>query len=161
MRSVAVYPGSFDPLTLGHIDVIERASKLFDRIIVAVGVNSAKVPLLTAEQRMEVITASCQHIPNLKVDRFTGLLMDYAKAQNVRAVIRGLRATADFEYEFQTATVNRKLSDGLETIFLMTKWEHSFISSSVVKELATLGGDFRSLVPEAAIPYIEQALRSH
>lgn len=158
MHSVAIYPGSFDPLTLGHIDVIERASRLFDQLIVAVGVNSAKKPLLSAKERMEVIEKSCRHVPNLVVGQFGGLLMDFAQAQNVNVIVRGLRATADFEYEFQSATVNRKLSGGLETVFLMTKWEHSFISSTVVKELAKLGGDFRTLVPPEAIPYIEKAL---
>lgn len=159
MQTTAIYPGSFDPLTLGHIDVIERASRLFDQLIVAVGVNSAKKPLLSAKERMVVIEQACVHVPNLVVGQFSGLLMDYAREKEVKVIIRGLRATADFEYEFQSATVNRKLSDGLETLFLMTKWEHSFISSTVVKELAKLGGDFRTLVPSAAIPYIEKALK--
>ena len=147
MRSLAIYPGSFDPLTFGHLDVIERATKIFDRLVIAVGRNSAKNPLLTVEERMKSITLATSHLANVQVDSFEGLLMAYAHAQGAKVIVRGLRATADFEYEFQMATYNRKMGDDLETIFLMTKWEHSYLSSTIVKEVARLGGDFKSMVP--------------
>lgn len=158
MRRLAIYPGSFDPLTLGHVDVIERASELFDHLIVSVGANSSKAPLLTAEERMEVARQSLKHLENVEIDQFSGLLMDYAHGRGAKVIVRGLRATADFEYEFQMATVNRKLSGGLETVFLMTKWEHSFLSSTMVKELAKLGGDFKSMVPEPAEAMVTKVL---
>lgn len=147
MRRLAIYPGSFDPLTLGHLDVVERASQLFDRVIVSVGVNSAKLPLLSPEQRVEAIRASVEHLDNVEIDSFSGLLARYATDKGARVIVRGLRATADFEYEFQMATVNRKLTEGLETVFLMTKWEHSYLSSTIVKEIARLGGDYSLFVP--------------
>ncbi|HTQ09072.1 MAG TPA: pantetheine-phosphate adenylyltransferase [Fimbriimonadaceae bacterium] len=155
---LAVYPGSFDPPTLGHIDVIERAAKLFDKVLVAVGRNSSKSPLLTTEERIEAMRLSCSHVPNVEVDGFSGLLIDYVHASGAQAIVRGLRATADFEYEFQMATVNRRLSGEIETIFLMTTWEYSYLSSSIVREVANLGGDFRQLVPDPVAPMIEAAL---
>lgn len=161
MRRVAVYPGSFDPLTLGHVDVIERAASLFDKLIVSVGVNSSKAPLLSVQERIKAARESLVHLPNVEVDQFSGLVMEYAKAKGAHTIVRGLRATADFEYEFQMATVNRKLSDGLETVFLMTKWEHSFLSSSMVKELARLGGKFESMVPAPSAKLIHQVLEGH
>jgi pantetheine-phosphate adenylyltransferase len=149
MRRRAIYPGSFDPLTLGHLDVIERASGLFDELVVSVGVNSGKKRLLSVEERMAGIRLSVAHLPNVSVDSFSGLLAAYASRLEARVIVRGLRATADFEYEFQMATVNRKLTGDLETVFLMTKWEHSYLSSTIVKEVARLGGDFAPLVPPA------------
>jgi pantetheine-phosphate adenylyltransferase len=158
MHRLAIYPGSFDPPTLGHLDVIERASRLFDRIIVAVGDNSSKTPLLTVEQRTEALSASIKHLPNVEVDSFSGLLIDYAKRIGAHSIVRGLRATADFEYEFQMAMVNRRLSDDIDTVFLMTKWEYSYLSSSIVREVATLGGDYRTLVPGPVADVIAEAL---
>jgi pantetheine-phosphate adenylyltransferase len=155
---LAVYPGSFDPPTLGHLDVIERAASLFDEIIVAVGRNSSKTPLLTAEERIESIGRCVSALPNVRVDGFSGLLIDYVSQVGARAIVRGLRATADFEYEFQMAMVNRRLSSEIETVFLMTRWEYSYLSSSIVKEVATLGGDFSQLVPAAVAPFIREAL---
>lgn len=158
MPSLAIYPGSFDPLTLGHYDVIERAATLFDRVVVSVGVNSSKVPLLSPDQRMRAIRESVALMPNVEVDSFQGLLAAYAEQLGANAIVRGLRATADFEYEFQMATVNRKLSSSVETVFLMTKWEHSYLSSSIVKEIARLGGDYSSLVPDPVSRIIAEAL---
>ncbi|HLK13996.1 MAG TPA: pantetheine-phosphate adenylyltransferase [Fimbriimonadaceae bacterium] len=160
MSKLAIYPGSFDPLTLGHMDVIERAARLFDRVVVSVGVNSSKKPLLTPEQRAQAIRASVTGLKNVEVDTFQGLLAKYAEGMGASAIVRGLRATADFEYEFQMATVNRKLSSSIETVFLMTKWEHSYLSSTIVKEIAVLGGDYSSLVPEPVARIIEKALET-
>jgi pantetheine-phosphate adenylyltransferase len=155
---LAVYPGSFDPPTLGHLDVIERAARLFDQIVVAVGRNSSKTPLLTAEERIEAIGRCVAGLPNVRVDGFSGLLIDYVQHAGAQAIVRGLRATADFEYEFQMAMVNRRLSAEIETVFLMTRWEYSYLSSSIVKEVATLGGDYSQLVPAAVAPFIAGAL---
>ncbi len=149
MLRLAIYPGSFDPPTLGHLDVIERASKLFDELIVAVGVNSSKNPMLSADERVEALTESVSHLSNVKVDHFSGLLVNYAQSKSAKSIVRGLRATADFEYEFQMAMINRRLNEEVDTVFLMTKWEHSYLSSSIVREVANLGGDFEGLVPPA------------
>ncbi|MCO5297415.1 MAG: pantetheine-phosphate adenylyltransferase [Fimbriimonadaceae bacterium] len=157
---LAIYPGSFDPPTLGHMDVIERAARLFDTLIVGVGINRAKKPLLEATDRVEALQKSCSSLPNVRVETFEGLLIDFAERTGARAIVRGLRATADFEYEFQMAMVNRRLREELETVFLMTKWEYSYLSSSIVRELATLGGDYTSMVPEPVAEVLAQALRS-
>jgi pantetheine-phosphate adenylyltransferase len=159
MRRLAIYPGSFDPPTLGHLDVIERASKLFDEIVVALGVNSAKKPLLTEEERLEALRASTAHLSNVKVESFHGLLVDYVKTTGAKSIVRGLRATADFEYEFQMAMVNRRLAPEVDTVFLMTKWEHSYLSSSIVREVATLGGDYSEMVPKPVAEVIHRVLR--
>jgi pantetheine-phosphate adenylyltransferase len=159
MRRMAIYPGSFDPPTLGHLDVIERAAKLFDEIIVAVGVNSSKKPLLTEDERVRALKASTVHLDNVKVESFHGLLVNYVLSTGAKSIVRGLRATADFEYEFQMAMVNRRLASEIDTVFLMTKWEHSYLSSSIVREVATLGGDYSGLVPKAVAEVIHQALR--
>ncbi len=158
MLRVAVYPGSFDPPTLGHLDVVERASKLFDHLIVAVGVNSTKTPFLSLDERMDALRQSATHLPNVEVDAFGGLLIDYVRQRDARAIVRGLRATADFEYEFQMAMVNRRLASEIETVFLVTKWEHSYLSSSIVREVALLGGDYHGLVPEAVSVIVRDAL---
>ena len=158
MRRLAIYPGSFDPPTLGHIDVIERAARLFDELIVAIGVNSTKKPLLSVEERFEALEASTHHLKNVRVEQFGGLLVHYALEKNAKSIVRGLRATADFEYEFQMAMVNRRLSDNVDTVFLMTKWEHSYLSSSIVREVATLGGDYSGLVPPEVSGVIAKAL---
>lgn len=157
MSRLAVYPGSFDPPTLGHLDVIERAASLFDKLIVAVGRNSSKKNLLTADQRIEAIRESVAHLPHVVVGAFEGLLIDYARSVDATAIVRGLRATSDFEYEFQMAMVNRRLNSEIETVFLMTKWEYSYLSSSIVREVATLGGDFSQMVPEAVVPFLREA----
>ena len=160
MSRLAIYPGSFDPPTLGHLDVIERASKLFDRIIVAVGANSSKSPLLSAEQRQDALKQTVKHLSNVSVGSFSGLLIEYVRSQGAQAIVRGLRATADFEYEFQMAMVNRRLDSEIETVFLMTKWEHSYLSSSIVREVALLGGEYEGLVPKPVADMMNSALAS-
>jgi pantetheine-phosphate adenylyltransferase len=160
MHRLAIYPGSFDPPTLGHLDVIERASKLFENIIVAVGVNSSKTPLLSDSQRIEALKECTGHLGNVTVGSFKGLLIDFVRKSGAQAIVRGLRATADFEYEFQMAMVNRRLDSNVETVFLMTKWEYSYLSSSIVREVATLGGDFETLVPPSVAVIMKSALRS-
>jgi len=158
MRRLAIYPGTFDPPTLGHMDVVERASHLFDRLIVAVGVNSSKSPLLSQEQRLQALRESVAHLQNVEVDSFQGLLVEYARKRGAKSIVRGLRATADFEYEFQMAMINRRLADDVDSVFLMTKWEYSYLSSSMVREVAQLGGDYRQLVPAPVAEIIGQAL---
>lgn len=158
MLRLAIYPGSFDPPTLGHLDVIERASRLFDKLVVAVGVNSAKTPLLSAEERLQALRDCTAHLANVEVEAFSGLLVEYAAQRQARVIVRGLRATADFEYEFQMAMVNRRLAGEIETVFLVTKWEHSYLSSSIVREVALLGGDYGGLVPEPVASVVAEAL---
>lgn len=143
-----VYPGSFDPVTAGHLDIIERAAALFDDVTVAVLVNSNKTPAFSTEQRMDFIRKSTSHLKNVKVDNFSGLLVDYMNNRKANLIVRGLRAISDFEYEFQMAALNAKLAKNLETVFLMTDTNHSFLSSSIVRELASYGGDLTGLVPE-------------
>lgn len=158
MRRLGICPGSFDPPTLGHVDVIERAARLFDEVIVAVGVNTSKSPLLTSDERLLAIRAATSHLDNVTAESFSGLLVEYAAQRQAGAIVRGLRATADFEYEFQMAMVNRRLSDKLETVFLMTKWEHSYLSSSIVREVALLGGDFQGMVHPKVAQIVASAL---
>lgn len=143
----AIYPGSFDPLTNGHLDVIQRAAKLFDRVIVAVAANETKHPLFTFAERLELVRQAVKHLPNVEADTFDGLLVDYAEKHNAKALIRGLRAVSDFEFEFQMALMNRKLNENIETIFMMPKETYTFISSRIVKEIAKLGGDVGEFVP--------------
>ena len=153
MRTV-LYPGSFDPVTNGHIDVARRAGKIFDRVVVAVAVNAEKSPLFTTEERIDLIRAACSDIPNLEVSSFNGLLAHSLERFDAGAVIRGLRAVSDFEYEFQMALTNRKLNAEVETVFLTTKAEHMYLSSSLVKQVASLGGDISGFVPAAILPDI-------
>jgi pantetheine-phosphate adenylyltransferase len=150
----AVYPGSFDPITNGHLDVIQRAARLFDRVIVAVAINESKTPMFSMAQRKELTARAVEHLPNVEVDTFTGLLVDYVSLKKGEAVIRGLRAVSDFEFEFQLALMNRKLNEKVETIFMMPKETYTFISSRMIKEVARLGGDVSSFVPA----HVEQAL---
>ena len=146
MRTV-IYPGSFDPLTNGHLDVIQRATKLFDKVIVAVATNDSKQPLFTLEERKQLVAACVSDLPNVETDSFGGLLAEYAEQRSADAIIRGLRAVSDFEFEFQLALMNRKLNERVETIFMMPKDTYTFISSRMVKEIARLGGDISSFVP--------------
>ncbi|MBT2694706.1 pantetheine-phosphate adenylyltransferase [Bacillus sp. ISL-55] len=147
MARVAVCPGSFDPITLGHLDIITRAAKVFDELYVVVLNNSSKQPLFSVEERIELIEQVTKSIPNVKVDSFQGLLVDYAESVNADAIIRGLRAVSDFEYEMQITSMNRVLSDKIETFFIMTNNQYSFLSSSIVKEVAKYDGDISELVP--------------
>ena len=143
----AIYPGSFDPITNGHLDIARRASKLFDRVVVAVAVNDSKKPLFSLKERLDMVSRAVATIPRVKADSFDGLLVDYVKAHRGTAIVRGLRAVSDFEFEFQFALMNRKLSEEVETIFMMPKETYTFLSSRIIKEVAHLGGDIRSFVP--------------
>ncbi|MBS1715325.1 MAG: pantetheine-phosphate adenylyltransferase [Armatimonadetes bacterium] len=143
----AIYPGSFDPPTLGHLDIIERASGLFDEMIVAIGVNSDKSPFLSVDDRAALLEECAGSLKNVRVAVFSGLLVDYADSQECNVIVRGLRAVSDFEYEFRVAMANRKLAPHVETLFLITRDEYSFLSSSVVREVARLGGDATPFVP--------------
>lgn len=145
---IAIYPGSFDPITLGHIDIIERGAKLFDKVIVAVLSNPSKKPLFTVEKRIEQITKCTQHIINVEVDSFIGLTVDYAKLYNAGVLLRGLRVLSDFEKELQMAHTNKTLNCEIETVFLATTKEYSFLSSSVVREIAQFGGTIEHLVSD-------------
>ncbi len=150
----AVYPGSFDPVTNGHLDVIERARKLFDEVIVAVAHNDEKQALFSLEERLQFLQDSIGKIDRVRIAQFDGLLVEFATAQKASAVIRGLRAVSDFEFEFQMALMNRKLETDVETIFLMPKEEYTYLSSRIIKEIARLGGDISSFVP----PVVSKAL---
>ena len=153
---LCVYPGSFDPVTLGHLDIIERVSALYSNVCVAVLDNPAKHPMFTVAQRMEMLQKACTHLPNVKIDSFSGLLVDYMRKSNARIVIRGLRAVTDFEAEFQMAQVNRQMAETIETLFLMTSPNYAYISSSVVKQVASFGGDISMFVPACIMPDIQR-----
>ncbi|MFD1018060.1 pantetheine-phosphate adenylyltransferase [Thalassobacillus hwangdonensis] len=155
MTRLAICPGSFDPITYGHLDIIQRGSKVFDHIIVAVFNNQSKSPLFDVEERLHLIKESTKDIPNVSVDSCSGLLMDYAKSKNAQAIIRGLRAVSDFEYEMQITSMNRKLNEDIETFFMMTNNQYSFLSSSTVKEVAKYRASVSDLVP----PIVEDALK--
>lgn len=148
MQRVAVYPGSFDPVTNGHIDIIRRSARTFDKVYVAVLVNSAKKPAFTIEQRMEWIRRATEGLDNVEVDTFSGLLVDYMQTKGAKFIIKGLRAVSDFEYEFQMALMNHKLSKDIETLFMMTSAKYQYLSSSIVKEVARHGASLDGLVPE-------------
>jgi len=150
----AIYPGSFDPITNGHMDVVQRAAKLFDRVIMAVAKSDGKNPLFSLEDRLAMISEAIKPIANVEADAFDGLLVDYAVRCQTRAIIRGLRAVSDFEFEFQLALMNRKLNENVETIFMMPKDTYTFLSSRIVKEIARLGGDVSPFVPI----HVQQAL---
>jgi len=152
-----LFAGSFDPITCGHLDLINRASALCETIVVGVVENKSKVPYFTVQERMSMIREATAHLKNVEVDCFSGLLADYVNANEIQAVVRGLRATTDFEYEIQMAQMNDRLyHDGIETIFLMTTPEHSFISSSMIKEVFLLGGTVEGLVPENVLKYMKE-----
>lgn len=148
MEKIAVYPGSFDPITNGHINLIERALKIFDKLIVAIAVNAAKTPLFTVEERVEMIKEVTRNNPKVIVDSFEGLLVDYVEAKDINVIIRGLRAMSDFEYEFQMTFMNRKLKRSIETIFMMTGLRWFYVNSRIIKEVAVAGGSIKGLVPD-------------
>lgn len=152
---IAVYPGSFDPITNGHLDIARRAATMFDRVIVAVAINEEKNPLFTVEERVQLVGDAVKGLRNVSVDQFDGLLVEYARLKKASVVVRGLRAVSDFEFEFQLALMNRKLDPRIETIFLMTKDEYTFISSRQVKEICNLGADVSNFVPHG----VERAMR--
>lgn len=155
-KTKAIYPGTFDPLTLGHLDVLKRASNLFDEVIISVAKSSSKNTLLTIEERVAIINDSIKDISNCSAESFDGLLVNYAKSKNADVIIRGLRAISDFEYEFQLALTNRKIAENIETVFLMPGEKYSFISSTLVREIAKYGGDVKDFVP----PEAERIIRS-
>lgn len=157
----AIYPGSFDPVTNGHLDVIERARKLFDEVIVAVAHNDAKHPLFSLEERIELLRATVDGTKNVEIAPMDGLLVNFAIERKATAVIRGLRAISDFEFEFQMALMNRKLESSVETIFLMPKEEYTYLSSRIVKEIARLGGDVTGFVPTRVAEALQKKMTKH
>ena len=152
---IAICPGSFDPLTNGHLDVIQRATKLFDRVIVAVAHNESKQPFFTLAERLDLTTRALRHLPTVKVDSFDSLLVDFVEERGAQAIIRGLRAVSDFEFEFQLALMNRNMNERVETIFMMPKDTYTYLSSRMIKEIARLGGDVGAFVPT----HIKEALQ--
>lgn len=156
---VVVYPGSFDPVTYGHLDIIKRASNKFDKIIVTVLNNPSKTPMFNVEERVELLKKSTEKYENIEIDSHTGLLVDYAREKDVSIFIKGLRAVSDFEYEFQMALTNNLLNENIETFFLMTSNKYSFLSSSVVKEVAKFDGDISKLVPDVVEDAIKEKIK--
>ena len=156
----AVYPGSFDPATYGHLDIIERASKFVDRLIVAVLNNSAKQPMFSVDERLMMLKETCKGFNNIEFTAFSGLLIDFAKECGANAIIRGLRAVSDFEYEFQMALTNKILNDEVETLFISTSAQYAYLSSSIVKEVAALGGNVDSMVPDIIGERLLQKIRT-
>lgn len=151
----AVYPGTFDPITNGHLDILERAINLFDRVIIAIAVENYKDNLFNLEERKQLVEAACKHLPRIEVKTFDGLLMEFVEAMDAQAIIRGLRAVSDFEYEMQMAMMNKRLNNSVETVFLMCSTKYSFLSSSIIKQVALLDGSVKGLVPVE----VEEALK--
>jgi pantetheine-phosphate adenylyltransferase len=155
MATLAVYPGSFDPLTNGHVDIITRGARLFERIIVAVLVNAEKAPLFTMAERVDIARNVFKHLPNVEIDTFDGLLVDYVERRGAQVIVRGLRAVSDFEFEFQMALMNQRLNGKIDTVFMMPAEQYTYISSRLIKEVFSLGGQVHGLVPDM----VEQRLR--
>ena len=155
----AVYPGSFDPITNGHLNIINRASKLYDELIVLVAISPAKKPFFSIEEKVNMIKDSVKDLPNVKVDFYEGLVVDYASKNNVQVLVRGLRAVSDFEYEFQLAAANRFINNEIEMVFFMANSENNFISSSMIKEMALAGQDVSSLVPPMVTKYLKDKVK--
>jgi pantetheine-phosphate adenylyltransferase len=160
MGTIAVYPGSFDPITNGHIDIIARGLEIFDGVIVAIADNAQKKSLFTIQERVQMTKLALQEMPDVVVERFRGLLVDYVEKTNASVILRGLRATSDFEYEFQMAHMNKSLNRKLDTLFMMTGRDYFFISSRTVKEVASLGGDVNGLVPKVVAERLEKKFKS-
>ena len=156
---LAVYPGSFDPLTNGHVDIIERGTHLFEKIIVAILVNAEKAPLFSTKERVEIVRETFRHQPNVEVDTFDGLLVDYVARRKANVIVRGLRALSDFETEFQMALMNRRLSPNVETVFMMPAEQYSYLSSRLIKEVFSLGGQVRGLVPDIVVTRLHEKQR--
>lgn len=159
--TTAIYPGSFDPLTFGHVDIIERSARLFDNVVVAILTNSLKVPLFSVEERIEIMREILQpQFRNVEVDVFRGLLVDYARQKRAQVIVRGIRAVTDYEYEFQMALMNRRLKPDIETVFMMPAENYSYLSSRLVKEIAELGGSVAGLVPETVETRLKQRFKT-
>lgn len=156
--NIAIVPGSFDPVTNGHLDIIKRTSELFDTVYVSILSNSSKNPLFSVEERIALIKRVTQDMPNVKVESFTGLLVDYAKEKNAKFIVKGLRAVTDFEYEFQMSLTNKQLAPEIETFFITTSAKYAYLSSSIVKEVARYGGDFTEMVPLEIIEDIKEKI---
>jgi pantetheine-phosphate adenylyltransferase len=157
---IAIYPGTFDPITWGHVDIIERAIKLFDRVIVTIAINTKKETLFSIDERMEMIKESTRNLKNIHIDSFDGLLVDFAVRKNAVAIIRGLRAISDFEFEFQMALMNKNLNKDITTVFLMPNEKYTYLNSSIVKEVAEFGGEIDNLVPSFVSLKLKQKLRN-
>ncbi len=159
MGKVAIYPGSFDPLTYGHIDVVERGLEIFDTVIVAIAENEEKRPLFSVEERLRMVRSIFKDTPNVIVDSFKGLLVNYVGKTNAKVILRGLRATSDFEYEFHMASMNRSLNTNLDTLFMMTSKDYFFVSSRTIKEVARLGGAVEGLVPDLVVRRLKEKFK--
>jgi len=159
MGRTAVYPGSFDPITNGHVDIIRRGLRVFDKLIILIAYNPAKSSLFTVEERINLISSVIGDEPRIRIDSFSGLLVDYVKKENAQVILRGLRAVSDFEYEFQMALINRRLDRDIETVFLMTGYKWFYTSSQLVKEAASHGGSVRGLVPDVVLQALHQKFR--
>ncbi len=157
--AVAICPGTFDPMTMGHLDVITRAASIFDTVIVTILINQGKHHMFSTEERLEMLRIACAHLPNVEIDHFEGLLVDYVRRQGAHVVIRGLRVVSDFEFEMTMALMNRKLDPTIETMYIMASMEYSFLSSSIVKEVAALGGDIKCLVPAPIVERVAARCR--
>ncbi len=156
---VAIYPGSFDPITYGHVDIVERALEIFDKVIVAIAVNEEKRPLFSVEERLQMVKTFFKDTPKVIVDSFKGLLVDYVAKTNAVVILRGLRATSDFEYEFHMASMNRSLDTHLDTLFMMTSKDYFFVSSRTIKEVARLGGGVEGLVPNLVVRRLKEKFK--
>ncbi len=153
---VGIYPGSFDPVTNGHLDIIHRAAAIFGKVVVAVAMNQAKRSIFTVDERVEMLSMCCsKDITNVEIVAFDGLLVEYCRDNNIQCIVRGLRAIADYEYEYAIALMNKRLAPEIETVFMMASADHSFISSRIVKEVASYGGDISSLVPSCVVPLLQ------
>jgi pantetheine-phosphate adenylyltransferase len=159
MGKVAIYPGSFDPITYGHIDIIERGLEIFDKVIVAIAENEEKRPLFSVEERLRMVKSCFKDTPNVIVDSFKGLLVNYVGKTNAKVILRGLRATSDFEYEFHMASMNRSLNTQLDTLFMMTSKDYFFVSSRTIKEVARLGGAVEGLVPDLVVRRLKEKFK--
>ena len=154
MKKTAIYPGTFDPITLGHVDVVKRGLKMFDRVVIGVADNPTKGPMFDVETRLSMVRETFKDEPNVEAVCFSGLLVGLAHAHQAAAILRGLRAASDFEYEFQMATMNRRLDERIETVFVMAREDYTFVSSRFIREISSMGGDVSELVPPVVIPYL-------
>ncbi|MBC8196998.1 MAG: pantetheine-phosphate adenylyltransferase [Candidatus Marinimicrobia bacterium] len=157
-KIIAIYPGSFDPITLGHLDIITRASTLFEKVIIAIAVNSEKNPMFSKDTRLKMIKEVTKNIENIEIDKFSGLLVDYAKNKNAKVIVRGIRALSDYEYEFNMALMNRSLDESITTTFLVAHQKYTHLSSSLVREVASLGGNVSNLVPPFVIEELKRKI---